>query len=214
MGVQTQPWICYQMLSPSFFPHDLFCQSPNCLINNLHSTNISYHTMFGSSYLQMAKIRPRQMPESTTILQNIVIPAVCSHISCCLIRFDNQEMTAVLTLLSFWQTCFSEAVWRWWLRGKLENLLWFFGGYNKSICGCLSSCPKSHSVDWKPVSVLMFGLSGSNMAAVWLQGFPLWCGCEGTCCEKKLVKRPTNTHQYAKISCLSVGCIHIDICIS
>lgn len=55
---------------------------------------------------------PQQMPESTRMSQNIVIPTVSHDINSGLIRFDNQKMTAVLTLISFWQMRFSKAVWR------------------------------------------------------------------------------------------------------
>lgn len=147
--------------------------------------------MFGCSYLQTSKIRPQQMPESTRILQNTVIPAVCSYISSCLIRFDNQKMTAVLTLLSFQQICFLEAMWRLWLQKSFKIYLGFRGLQQKGLWVFIE-LSKSHSVDWKPEFVLMFGLSGSNMAAVWLQGAPLWCGCEGTYCRKKLVKQANN----------------------
>lgn len=165
--------------------------------------------MFGSPYLQMAKIGPQQMSESTRILQNIVIPAVCTHISSCLIRFDNQKMTAVLTLLSFWQICFSEAVWRLRLQRSLKICSGFRRLWQKGLWVFIK-LSKSRSVDCKPESVLMPGLSGSNMAAVLLQGFPLWCCCEGIYCKKKLLKQATTVHQYAKTSCLSsAGYIHI-----
>lgn len=168
------------MSSLSLSPDKLYWQSPNCLINSLHKYHISYHVSFVGFFpnLQMAKIRPQQMPESTRNLQNRVILAVCSHTNSCLIRFDNQKMTAVLTLLSFWQICFSEAVWRLWLQKSLKICLGFWGLWQEGLWVFIE-LSKSHSVDSKPESVLMFGLSGSNMAAVWLQRLPLWCGCEG-----------------------------------
>lgn len=94
-----------------FPPHNRFCQNPNCLINNPYNHQISMpHLVLRIS--KWVRLDRRQLPASTRIPQNAVIPAVCSHISRRLIRFDNQEMTAALTLLSFWQTCFSGAVWR------------------------------------------------------------------------------------------------------
>lgn len=82
------------------------------------------------------------MPESTRIWQNIVIPAVCSHTSSCLIRFDNQKMTAVLTLLSPWQICFSGAVWRLWLQKSLKICLGFRGLQQKRFVGVYRAVQK------------------------------------------------------------------------
>lgn len=126
---------------PLSFSHDLYCQSPNCMINNLCKFQISIQCLV-VPISKMAKIRPQQMSESTTILQNIVIPAVCSHISRCLIRFDNQKMTAVLTLLSFWQICFSEAVWRLWLQKSLKIGLGFRGPTTKGFVGVYRAVQK------------------------------------------------------------------------
>lgn len=62
----------------------------------------------------------------------------CFHSSGCLIRFDNQKMTAVLTPLSCRQMFFSEAVWRPWLQGKLDLLWGFRRLQQKGFVWCLS----------------------------------------------------------------------------
>lgn len=56
---------------------------------------------------------------------------------------------------------------------KLENLLGVLGGLRQKGFWVFIELSKSCSVDWKPESVLMSGLSGSSVAAVWQQGFPL-----------------------------------------
>lgn len=82
----------------------------------------------------MAKIRPQQMPESTRNLQNRVILAVCSHTNSCVTRFDNQKMTAVLTLI-FLANMFLRGRVEIVIAEKLENLLGVSGAMAGGFVG-------------------------------------------------------------------------------
>jgi len=93
----------------------------------------------------------------------------CSHNRSCCIRFDNQQITVVLTILSSWQMCFLGGHVELVIAEKLRNLLGVLEATTKGFVGV-------HQASQKPLwgqkaeCVLIFSLSGSNVAALWPQG--------------------------------------------
>lgn len=79
---------------------------------------------------------------------------------------------------------------------KLKKIcLGFWGLWQKNLWVFIK-LSKSLSVDWKPEHVLIFGLSGSNMAAVWPQGFSLWSGSEVIYWKGKASRKKANKLLY------------------
>lgn len=80
---------------------------------------------------------------------------------------------------------------------KLENLLRVFGDTTRGFVGVYQTVQKPQHGLHSRLCPYAWS-SGSNMAAVWLQRFPLWCGCEGIVCEEKLLQQATGMHHWLK----------------